>query len=230
MREVSTRGNEDYRLAVGLHPVHGIYDSLVQSGTLEEGDNDEDVNVGIFEGVAHRYLIPARGSVAYNVNRVLVGHVWRKPAGLYIPPELLYRFIAQLGQLKAPLQKPVAHHDSGATAVGNYCHAVALGWTLHSQSLRVVEELPHGLGFQNAALLKSRPVDCVGASQRTGVGSGRLCPSLGSSALEYYYRLLEGDLSSRFKELPSVLNALYVTGDDASLRIVAEVVHEVALV
>ena len=134
----------------------------------------------------------------------------------------------QGGQLAAAGDQGIGGEHAGAARVGQDRQARALRPRLGVEDLGHAEQLGDPVHAQHAAAAEGGIEHLVAAGQGPGVRRRRLGRLLGAAGLDDDDRLGQRHLARRRQEGPRVADRLHVDEDALGMRVVAEVVDQVA--
>jgi hypothetical protein len=124
-------------------------------------------------------------------------------------------------------QRICGEHARSA-GVGQDGQAAALRARLFAEHLGHVEQFGNAVDPQDAAAAEGNFEHLVAAGQRTGVGSGSLGSSLGASRLDDDDRFGQRHFAGSGEERPGVADRFHVDDDALGVRIVSQIIDEVA--
>ncbi len=179
--------------------------------------------MGIFGGDLQRLGVALRGSIADDIDRVVV------------TPGSRENGVVRLGGLRAEFRQFTAAHNqgiggqhAGTAGVRHDGEARTLGTGLLGQNFGHVEQVGDIVDAQYAAAAESGFQHFIAAGERPGMGSGCLGGGGGASGLDHDNRLAESYFARGGQEATSIADRFHVDHDRLGADIVAQVVDQVA--
>ncbi len=190
---------------------------------LRRERHEQAVAVRIIGCDRERLRVAFRIGVAEDVDRVAVAPVRRQHL-----VERLQRRRGQLGQLATEGDQGVGGEHARSAGVGDDGQARSGGARLLRQHLGHIEQVGNGVDAQHAAAAEYRVEHVVRAGERTGMRGGGLGRGRGAPRLDHDDRLGQRDLACGGDERARIADGLHVDHDAVRVRVVAEIIDQVA--
>ena len=190
---------------------------------LRRERHQQAVAVRVLRGDLEHLRVAVRVGVAEDVDRVAVAPVRRQ----HLVEGLQCRG-GKFGQFAAEGDQGVGGEHARAAGVGDYGQARTGGARLLRQDFGHVEQIGDGVDAQHAAAAEHRVEDVVAAGERAGMRGGGLGRGRGAPGLDHDDRLGQRDLARGGDEGARIADGLHVDHDAVGVRIVAEIIDQVA--
>ena len=213
-----------YRL-VGLlrHLDHRLRGFCRLGHCLRRQHGQYAIDAGVGQTGLDGGVITRGAGIADDINRVAM-----RPGRRQRLIELIQCRFGQLGQTDADIDRQIGRHHTGAAAVGDDGEAVADRLDMRRKRARASEQLHDRLHPHHAGAAHQRIEHRVGAGQRAGMRLRRLGTGFMPADLDHHDRFQARDGAQRTHEAARVANAFDIKQDALGLRVISQVIENLA--